>query len=285
MFVAAPTYGQWGQRSVARADVSARGFTRPRLAWVEPVAAGRERPHIGRGRGRRAGPDGPVGRRPSRVQRRARDLLRHGPEPPARPGPAVRRSRLRGDVPVEPGAPVDLRERHAPPPPLGRLRCRPRRRAHQGGPGRERRSCRGPPARCGGKVTRHSPDADALVRRSVAPSITETARSGAVHPQTGMVAWRWSTIPSPKSRGSRRSRVESRCAAAALAKQSVATRDVRAKVRRRIGGGAWGDANEYSIQWNNSRWREEAGRRVYAHPSCAASRRAEGATPTRVVLA
>jgi len=113
----------------------------------------------------------------------------------------------------------------------------------------------------------------------------EVEVEGRTDPQTGMVAWRWSTIPSPKSRGSRRSRVESRCAAAALAKQSVATRDVRAKVRRRIGGGAWGDANEYSIQWNNSRWREEAGRRVYAHPSCAASRRAEGATPTRVVLA
>ena len=39
------------------------------------------------------------------------------PEPPARPGPAVRGSRLRGRLPVELRPPGDLRERHAPAPP------------------------------------------------------------------------------------------------------------------------------------------------------------------------
>ena len=47
------------------------------------------------------------------LQRRAGHLLRHAAEPRARPGPAVRRPGLRGGVPVERGAPVDLRERHA----------------------------------------------------------------------------------------------------------------------------------------------------------------------------
>ena len=47
------------------------------------------------------------------LRRRHGHLLRHGPEPRARPGPAVRGARLRGRLPVEPGAPGDLRERHA----------------------------------------------------------------------------------------------------------------------------------------------------------------------------
>ena len=51
------------------------------------------------------------------LQRRDGHLLRHAAEPRARPGPAVRRARLRGGLPLEPGAPVDLRQRHAPAPP------------------------------------------------------------------------------------------------------------------------------------------------------------------------
>ena len=77
-----------------------------------------------RGQGPRA--DRPMGHRAGRLQRRHGDLLRHGPEPRARPGPAVRRPRVRGRLPVERRAPGDLRERHAPAPPRGRLRRRPR---------------------------------------------------------------------------------------------------------------------------------------------------------------
>ena len=50
-------------------------------------------------------------------------LLRPRREPPPRPGPALRRPRLPDVVPVERGAPGDLRERHAAAPP----RRRPRR--------------------------------------------------------------------------------------------------------------------------------------------------------------
>ena len=66
------------------------------------------------GRARRAGPDGPVGRRPARVRRRPRDPVRppRG-RPVPRPGPAVRRARLRRDVPLQRRAPGDLRQRHA----------------------------------------------------------------------------------------------------------------------------------------------------------------------------
>ena len=64
-------------------------------------------------RGEGARPDGPVGRRSQGLQRRAGHLLRHAAEPRARPGPAVRGPGLRGGLPVERGAPVDLRERHA----------------------------------------------------------------------------------------------------------------------------------------------------------------------------
>ena len=59
------------------------------------------------------------------LRRRARDPVRppRG-RPVPRPGPAVRRARLPRDVPLQRGAPADLRRGHAPAPP----RLRPRRR-------------------------------------------------------------------------------------------------------------------------------------------------------------
>ena len=88
-----------------------RGADRRRGRRLHP---GQRRLSHDRGdRGEGAGPDGPVGHRSQGLQRRAGHLLRHAAEPRARPGPAVRRPGLRGGVPVERGAPVDLRERHA----------------------------------------------------------------------------------------------------------------------------------------------------------------------------
>ena len=82
-----------------------------------------------RGGAQRAGPDGPVGRRPARVRRRPRDPVRppRG-RPLPRPGAAVRRARLRGEVPLQLGAPGGVRERHA----AAAQALRPRRRAADG---------------------------------------------------------------------------------------------------------------------------------------------------------
>ena len=74
-------------------------------------------------------PDRPVGRRPARVRRRPGDLVRHRPVARARPGPALRRARLRGDVPVQRRAPGDLRQRHAAVPARRRRRRGARHRA------------------------------------------------------------------------------------------------------------------------------------------------------------
>ena len=93
-----------------------------------------------RGQGPRT--DRPMGHRAGRLQRRHGHLLRHGPEPRTRAGPAIRRARVRGGLSLERRAPGDLRQRHAPAPPLGRLRRRPRRGPPEG-------RCRGDPgARC-----------------------------------------------------------------------------------------------------------------------------------------
>ncbi len=58
----------------------------------------------------------------------------------ARPGPVVRRARVRGDVPHEQRAPVDLRERHGPVPAQRRLRWCAGGRTGEG-------RCRRPPRR------------------------------------------------------------------------------------------------------------------------------------------
>ena len=60
------------------------------------------------------------------LRRRPGDLLRHRPVLGARPGPALRGARLRGRLPLEQRAPGDLRQRHGPAPPRGRLRRRAR---------------------------------------------------------------------------------------------------------------------------------------------------------------
>ena len=81
---------------------------------------------------RRQRPDQPVGRGPRGLRRRPRDPDQH--EPPAvparrqrqRPGPALRRRRLPGGVPVQPGAAGDLRQRHE----AAAARVRLRRRDH-----------------------------------------------------------------------------------------------------------------------------------------------------------
>ena len=79
-----------------------RGADRRRGRGLHP---GQRRVPDDRGdRGEGAGPDGPVGRRAQGLRRRPRHLLRHAAEPRARPGPAVRGSRLRGGLPDEPAS-------------------------------------------------------------------------------------------------------------------------------------------------------------------------------------
>ena len=125
-----------GDRFRGGGDRRDRGADRLRGRRLHPGQ--RRLSHDRRDRGEGAGPDGPVGRRSQGLQRRAGHLLRHAAEPRARPGPAVRRPGLRGGLPVERGAPVDLPERHAalargrrlrraPSPPRSR-RSTPRRR-------------------------------------------------------------------------------------------------------------------------------------------------------------
>ena len=70
---------------------------------------------------------GPVGRRARGDRRRARDPVRppRG-RPVPRPGPAVRRAGLSRDVPVQRGAPEDLRRGHAAAPPRTATSTAPR---------------------------------------------------------------------------------------------------------------------------------------------------------------
>ena len=61
----------------------------------------------------------------------------------------------------------------------------------------------GPPAGRAGKVTFHAPDPSAVAVRVCRSSDAEMEAPGALHPQTGMVVWRWSTIPVEKILASR----------------------------------------------------------------------------------
>ena len=79
-----------------RGRSSTRSRRRPRPRSSVYTQATRARRHHDRGgRGRRRRADGPVGRRAGRRQRRPGDPVRPRHQPPARPGPAVRRLRLR----------------------------------------------------------------------------------------------------------------------------------------------------------------------------------------------
>ena len=136
-----------------RVDRRDRGADRRRGRRLHPGQ--RRVPDDRRDRSEGARPDGPVGRRAQGLRRRPRHLLRHGAEPRARPGPALRGARVRGRLPVEPGAPGDLRERHAAAPARGRLRRRARRRAREGGRRRDR-GARGGSSSGGARSTRSS---------------------------------------------------------------------------------------------------------------------------------
>ena len=97
----------------------------------------------------RAGAHQPVGRRPQGLRRRPRDLLRLRAGSLERAGPALRGAGVRGHVPDQQRTPADLRERHAPAPPRGRLgRGDPRRDGphRRGGDAGERRAARAGPA-------------------------------------------------------------------------------------------------------------------------------------------
>ena len=107
-----------------------------------------------RDRGPRHRPDRPMGRRARRVRRRPGDLLRHRPLARARPGPALRGARLRGDLPDEQRTAADLRGGHAAVPAQRRLRRRAGDRPRPGRRGRHARE-RGPaPARAPGQCRR-----------------------------------------------------------------------------------------------------------------------------------
>ena len=124
--------------AVEETDRSHRGADEGRGRGLH---AGRRLPHDRGDRAPRAGTHRPVGRRPQGLRRRPRDLLRLRAGSLERAGPALRGARVRRHVPDQQRTPADLRERHAPAPPRGRLgRGDPRRHGSDRRGGHARRT-------------------------------------------------------------------------------------------------------------------------------------------------